>query len=231
MGLKLVKTYNAEGDIMPLYKKSLIFLLLIAVGVIGGTIFGISSSDNMTRIDKADKINQSKSISMKSDDAGNIIYVYVTGAVNKPGMVELESSNDNFRVSDAVNACGGLLPTADIDNLNMAEIINDGQHIRIPEKISERSSDNSTDDQSANPVNSNSDKSNKNIADNGSIVNINTAGPAELETLNGIGPKMAERIIEYRQVNGPFKTIDDIKNVKGIGSKKFDKIKDRLKVG
>lgn len=61
-------------------------------------------------------------------------------------------------------------------------------------------------------------------------ININTATESELETLKGIGPVKAKAIVEYRQKNGSFKTIEDIKNVKGIGDKTFDKLKDQLTV-
>ena len=65
---------------------------------------------------------------------------------------------------------------------------------------------------------------------NSGIVNINTAGSDELQTLNGIGPKMAERIIEYRQSNGPFKSIEEFQNVRGIGPKTFEKLKSQIRI-
>jgi comEA protein len=68
-------------------------------------------------------------------------------------------------------------------------------------------------------------------ADTTAIVNLNTASVDQLDTLPGIGPKVAARIVEYRQKNGPFKKIEDVMNVKGIGEKNFLKIKDRLSVG
>jgi competence protein ComEA len=68
-------------------------------------------------------------------------------------------------------------------------------------------------------------------ADTTSIINLNTATAEQLDSLPGIGPKIAARIIEYRQKNGPFKTIEALMNVKGIGEKNFLKIKDRLTVG
>ena len=63
------------------------------------------------------------------------------------------------------------------------------------------------------------------------VVNLNTASAADLENLPGVGAKMAERIVEYRQKNGPFKKIEDLMNVKGIGEKNFLKLKARLSVG
>lgn len=231
---------------MPMFKRSLIALLFIAVAVLGGTIYGSVASDDVTQLDSA---NTSKSMKVKANDdidekeddeeeeiESKKIFVYVTGAVNNPGMVELSENKNPLRVADAVKECGGLLPTADIDNFNMAEVIDDGQHIRIPEKMPDRTVENPSVDYNSNEqsnyVNQSSAtaSSTKNAADSSSIVNINTAGSEELQTLKGIGPKMAERIIEYRQTNGSFRTIEEIQNVRGIGPKKFEAIKKRIRI-
>ena len=210
---------------MPIYKKSFVALLLIAAAIFGGTIYGSSTSDEMTRLDKTVK-SDDRAAAEDNDSESKTIFVYVTGGVNKPGMVEL-ASDKALRVADAVEACGGLLPTADVDNINMAETISDGQHIRIPEKIVEQPAQSQSNDTTAN--NSSNSGSSK-VADSGGIVNINTATSEELQTLQGIGPKMAGRIIEYRQNNGDFKSIEDIQNVRGIGEKTFERLKSRLKV-
>ncbi|MBI3495138.1 helix-hairpin-helix domain-containing protein, partial [Candidatus Berkelbacteria bacterium] len=63
-----------------------------------------------------------------------------------------------------------------------------------------------------------------------SLVNINTASAAQLDALPGIGPVLAKRIVDYRSANGPFKTIQDVKNVKGIGDKTFEKFKDQITI-
>ena len=207
---------------MPMFKKSLIALLFIAIAALGGTIYGNVTSDEVTKLDSATITKTtSNNTEDKEIDSMKTIYVYVTGAVNKPGMVEIESNKDKIRVDDAIKACGGLLPTADVDNFNMAEEITDGQHIRVPEKIVEGTVENqavnsTTNNQSA-AVTSN--KSNNNTDNNIGIVNINTAGLEELQKLNGIGAKTAEKIIEYRQANGAFKSIEEIQNVKGISGK------------
>lgn len=210
---------------MPIYKKSFVALLLIAAAVFGGTLYGISTSGEMSRLDKA-VTNDDKTVSSEDTDSeSKTIFVYVTGGVNKAGMVEL-ASEKALRVADAVEACGGLLPTADVDNINLADPISDGQHIRIPEKIVEQPAQNQSNDKAvSNPNNSGSSKN----ADSEGIVNINTATSEELQTLKGIGPKMADRIIEYRQNIGSFKSIEDIQNVRGIGTKTFEKLKSRLK--
>ena len=219
---------------MPMYKKSLTALLFIALAVIGGTIYGNATSDDIPKLDKAAHLTKVNEDDEMDNSEGKTIFVYVTGAVNKPGMVELVADK-TLRAVDAVNECGGLLPTADVDNFNMAETISDGQHIRVPEKTIQQSAqsqvnnynaNDSSDGVSASPSNNSSSKT----VDSGGMVNINTANSTELQTLKGIGPKMAERIIEYRQNNGSFKSIEEIKNVRGIGDKTFEKLKNRLKI-
>lgn len=139
------------------------------------------------------------------------IQVYVSGQVKNISVVELED-NGNLRLVDAVNMAGGLTDLADTEAINLAAPLSDGQHIHIPTKeIFLRP----TQESSA-------------AVDSGDKVNINTADAERLATLKGIGPALAQRIIEYREQNGAFKTIDEIKNVRGIGDKKFDAFKDKI---
>ena len=141
------------------------------------------------------------------------ITIYVTGAVNKPGLVKVA---EGARAADAINACGGLLPIADSEKINLAQNLKDGQQLKVPEK--ERS-------------NSNVDKSKADMSKNGGsgeLVNINTADEKALNTLPGIGPAMAKRIIEYRETEGLFQSIEDIKKIRGIGDAKFEKLKDKI---
>ena len=175
---------------MPMFKKSLIALLFIAIAVLGGTIYGSITSDDVTQLDSATtsksmKNNVHDDIVVNDEDEEEevetkTIFVYVTGAVNNPGMVELSENKNPLRVADAVKECGGLLPTADVDNFNMAEVIDDGQHIRIPEKMPESNMNNESVGYNSNEqgsyVNQSSTaaSSTKKAADSGSIVNINT---------------------------------------------------------
>ncbi|MBQ6759123.1 MAG: helix-hairpin-helix domain-containing protein [Selenomonadaceae bacterium] len=138
------------------------------------------------------------------------ISVYVSGQVKNISVVELED-NGNLHFVDAVNKAGGLTNLADAGAINLAEPLTDGQHIHIPTKeISLQAQSIST---------ASSD-----------LVNINTADTERLETLKGIGPALAQRIIEYREQNGAFQSIDELKNVRGIGQKKFDAFKDKITI-
>ena len=137
------------------------------------------------------------------------ISVYVSGQVKNISVVELEDTG-NLRFVDAVNMAGGLTDLADTEAVNLAEPLTDGQHIHIPTKEIFLQATNFS-------VSSQSD-----------LVNINTADAERLATLKGIGPALAQRIIDYREQNGAFKSIDEIKNVRGIGDKKFADFKDKI---
>jgi len=145
--------------------------------------------------------------------------VYVCGNVKNPGVYELLPGS---RINDALILAGGALPGSDLNSINLAEKISDGQKIYIPkmgEVQSQSSLSSSTDGTAQETVSAGEGK-----------ININTATKEELKTLDRIGDKLAERIIEYRQNHGPFKSIEEIKNVNGIGEKIFESIKDSITV-
>jgi competence protein ComEA len=138
--------------------------------------------------------------------------IYVTGAVRHPGVVQLDA---NARVEDALRAAGGCLRDADLERINMAAPLFDGQHLRVP-AVGEELPATAVDGLPPGP----SPK-----------VNINTATAQELDTLPGVGEATAARIIEYRRQNGFFAAIEDIMNVSGIGEAKFNAIRDLITVG
>ena len=149
------------------------------------------------------------------------ISVYISGQVKTPAVVKLEDTG-NLRAVDAVNAVGGLTDLADTEIINLAEPLFDGQHIHIPTKeiIFQEI-----------PVvaASSANKSSGGVAQ-GNLININTADEKELQNLKGVGPVIAGRIVEYRTNNGAFQSIEDIKKVRGIGAKTFEKMKDSITV-
>ena len=142
-----------------------------------------------------------------------VIFVDISGAVEKPGVYEVTKETRLFEV---IKMAGGLSEDADADHVNQASFVEDGQKIIIPVK----GSDTAGDLLSSDPENSGSV--------NG-LININTASADELKTLNGIGDAMAERIIEYRSSRA-FRSREDIMSVDGIGSKTYEKIKDHITV-
>lgn len=148
------------------------------------------------------------------------IVVYVTGAVKNPGVYNLKEGE---RVKDAIDMAGGSLPEADLLRLNLAQKLHDEDKLYVP-KVGEIPDNELVQGSSAAGGSAGISSS------GGGKININTADLSTLDTLPGIGPATAQKIIDYRNQNGPFTSIEDIKNVSGIGDKKFEQIKDKIKV-
>lgn len=140
------------------------------------------------------------------------IKVYVTGAVSQPGVYSLREGD---RVYQAVEMAGGLLAEAEARGVNMAAPLKDGDPIVIPKKGEEM------------PANINQQAAAGQPAKSGKV-NINTATAQELDGLKGIGPAIAQRIVDYREAHGPFKSLEDLKKVSGIGEKKYADLKDSI---
>lgn len=140
-----------------------------------------------------------------------LITVNLTGAVNNPGLYKLLPDS---RVVDLLEKAGGLLETADKSKVNMARICYEGMHVDVKQlKLN-----------TGKKVKS----SKKVIKDENIVVNINTADEFELQKLPGIGPVLANNVVVYRKMNGFFKSVEQLKDVKGIGKVKFEKLKDRV---
>lgn len=153
-----------------------------------------------------------------------IILVHITGQVKNAGVVELQKG---ARVIDAVNKAGGFTEQADTEEVNLAYELSDGIQIYIPEK-SEVNNDSEREYITTSSGN-NVVMEEKIMKDsNNTLININEATQTELETLPGIGPSIALKIISYREQEGEFLTIEDIKNVSGIGENKFENIKELI---
>lgn len=147
------------------------------------------------------------------------IQVYVSGAVARPGVYALPWDS---RVEQAIAAAGGSTADADLLRVNLAQRVHDEQQIYVPHKS-----------EAVTPVLPTPvppTPSTGTSSTPGQKVNINTGNAAELEALPGIGPVLAQRIIDYRQTNGPFRRPDDIKNVKGIGDATFERLRDLITV-
>ncbi len=140
------------------------------------------------------------------------VRVYVAGEVNLPDVYEIEN---DMRIIDAIKAAGGATENGDIESMDLAAFITDGQTIRVKpkeEKITETT-------ESPEKPEEKPDK-----------ININTADTDELSKLSGIGEGLSERIIAYREKNGNFECIEDIQNVSGISEKRFEAICDYITV-
>lgn len=139
------------------------------------------------------------------------IMVHISGAVNKPGILRLDS---NKRVVDALDLAGGARDDADLDKINLAAKLHDEEKIYIP-KIGEVQG------------NISSLASSPSSSASSSKININSADLNELTKIPGVGEKTAQKILDYR-ANNSFSSIEDIKNVPGIGDKKFESMKDYI---
>ena len=142
------------------------------------------------------------------------IVVHITGAVPRPGVYALPQG---ARVQDGISAAGGFLAEADKSNINLAQLLEDGEKLDIPYI------------EGASPVLATPLP--EVVATTTELININTASASELDTLPGIGPTTAQKIVEYRDQNGPFVSIEDIINVSGIGPGTYERIKDLITVG
>ena len=142
------------------------------------------------------------------------IVVHITGAVPRPGVYALPQG---ARVQDGISAAGGFLAEAEKTNINLAQSLEDGEKLDVPFI------------EGASPVLATPVP--EVVSSTTELVNINTASIAELDTLPGIGPTTAQKIIDYRDQNGPFLNIEDIVNVSGIGPASYERLKDLITVG
>ncbi|NLJ99750.1 MAG: ComEA family DNA-binding protein [Clostridia bacterium] len=150
------------------------------------------------------------------EDAGRV-YVHITGAVEKSG---LHSFPPGTRLNDAVTAAIPQ-PEADLEKLNLAAIIKDEERIHVPERDLFGGQGGARENGDPHPGGP---------GGNSGLVNINTATAKELEALPGIGPAYSKRIIDYRETNGYFSSIEELQEVSGIGPKTFEGLKDLVSV-
>ncbi|MEA4987895.1 MAG: helix-hairpin-helix domain-containing protein [Anaerovorax sp.] len=167
------------------------------------------------RIDEdADKNTNMDEIS-SIEEQTKFLFIDVSGAVHNPMVVKVPEGS---RVFEAIDLAGGIMENADTKYLNLAQTLTDGEKIYVQTK-EEASSEAVVDSPITN---------HKFEAANENKVNLNQADSMELQKLKGVGPSTAERILEYRREYGSFKSIEELKNVKGIGEKTFEKLKNNL---
>ena len=147
----------------------------------------------------------------KAPEESEEIMVHISGAVNSPGILRLDSSK---RVVDALDLAGGARDDADLDRVNLAARLHDEEKIYIPKvgEVQENMTTLVSSPSSSGPA---------------SKININSADLSELTKIPGVGEKTAQKILDYR-ANNSFSSIEDIKNVPGIGDKKFESMKDYI---
>lgn len=187
----------------------IIFIFLLASYVISGRDKLNKNNNEEIFVDtKATEDNQEIQLNDKKED----IVVEIKGEIKLPNIYQLKQDSI---INDLIEKAGGLTELADTSKINRAEKLTDHQCIVIPNKNDSQpakiSAPQSTGSQSK-------------------LININTAAESELDSLPGIGPSRAKDIIKYRETNGGFKSIEEIKNIKGIGQSSFEKLKDLITI-
>jgi len=152
------------------------------------------------------------------------VVVYVCGAVRAPGVVRLPAG---ARVTDALEIAGGPTAKAELAAVNLAAPVVDGQQIVVPEKGAAGAV---AVEPGSGAAATGGLASAGGAGSPAALVNINTATLEELDALDGVGPSTAQKIIDYRTANGGFKTVDEIKEVPGIGDAKFAAMQDSITV-
>ncbi len=189
----------------------------------------LDGTENGEELNKSENFvdNETEEVSETAEIEEKIV-VHITGAVKKEGVIYLKKG---ARIVDAIKEAGGETKEADLSQVNLAYELQDGQKIYIPnknEKVSQYII--STNGETIDSNGANTGNESTSTSKEGAKVNINTATQNELDGLPGIGPALAQRIIDFREENGNFKSIEDIQNVKGIGDSKFDEIRDKIVV-
>ena len=186
----------------PSPRNTIIAFVIVVMALIGGAVLLLSSRPKPVQI----TINPPVPTATPAPTSTFApITVYVTGAVQKPG--QTITLPYRSRVQDAVTAAGGTTPEADLEKVNLADFLHDGDQVDVP--IKGQSVELAT-------------------PSGGVVVHINTATAEELDTLPGVGPTLAADIIAYRDTNGMFKNMSDLDNVPGVGPSLMEQLQGLL---
>ena len=181
----------------------------VVIAVAAALLLRTPSSGSAPALPRADALP-----SAATTTTTTTVVVDVAGAVARPGLVRLPGGS---RVADAIDAVGGLLPTADRDRLNLAAPLVDGQRVYVPARGQDVPPDLSSGGSSPS-------------ANADAIVDLNTATVDDLDRLPGVGPATAQAILDYRRQHGRFRTIDELLEVRGIGEAKLNQLRPHVRV-
>ena len=194
-------------------KRIIVISLVISLCIIIGIILAFNN-ENYTEIETVEVFNTTAEETKK--ETLKTIKIHVSGEVNYNGILELEEGS---RIDDAINQAGGITQKADINKINLAYELSDGQKLYVPSINDEENKEYVTESSGLEGEEQTEEK-----------ININKATQTELETLPGVGPSLALNIINYRKENGKFTSVDELKNVSGVGENKYEQIKELIKV-
>lgn len=201
------------GDVKP---SVLIGVLVVGAVVVTCALFALANgvADHTMKVERAESAEAAEAEAAVGEGTAAApvaeVCVYVSGCVASPGVYVL---GEGARVGEAIDLAGGFTQDAATGSLNLARILNDGEQVDVPSSAQEAAQAQGT---SGSPV-----------AGSGKV-NINSAGSEDLQRLDGVGESTAEKIIAEREANGPFRSIEDIKRVSGIGDKKYEAIKNLI---
>ena len=219
--LKGIRNIADLKELLFLHKESIKKAALPVTVMAALLIFWIGGDGDKQEIEEVNSVSSDVNIEQSVEEESqnqNVtdnaidIYVDIGGCVNNPGVYKIVAGTRLFQV---IEKAGGLTEDADLDSINQAEEVYDGQKILIFPK-------NEEDDIGNMQMSSDRDLSGK--------ININNADASKLQEIPGVGPVTSQSIIDYRESIGRFKSIEEIKNVSGIGEKTFEKLKEHITV-
>ena len=196
--------------------KIILTICVIIIIIIASII--ITKNNNFKNIEYNEIIEVSETSNNIVEEI-EIIKIHILGEVKYNGIIEL---NEGARIDDAIKMAGGLTENADISKVNLAYELLDGQKLYIPSINDEKLENYVTEEIEEGII--------ENIENKNEKININTATQTEMETLPGIGPSIAYKIIQYREQNGKFNSIEELKKVSGIGDNKYKQIEDFVEI-
>jgi competence protein ComEA len=183
----------------------------VAVGLVVLAAIGLLAGYGMAMRARPEPVSVQLTPAPSPEESTGTVYVHVGGAVERSGLYELPPGS---RVNDALEAAGGATANADIDAVNLAAPVSDGDKVLIPERGETQGP----------PDQGGSGGSGQ------QLININTASASDLEALPGIGPALAQRIVAFREERGGFRTIEELLEVSGIGPRTFENLRDLVTV-
>ena len=205
------------------FNKKQKIIAIILITIIGIGIYCYTDAIENTNEEEIENVLEVAQTNTTKETEEKNIFVHIAGCVQKEGMLKLSS---NSRIADAIEKAGGLTQEADLSDINLAYLLEDGMKIYIPNQ-NERQENN----EKTKNIPKEENTPSMQIQDTNTkqdVININTATQEELDTLPGIGPATAAKIIAYRKEKGKFNNKEEIKEVSGIGEAKYEKMKEYI---